>query len=207
MCDFGYGVSCDDLSGTIGCATIGNTGDTTNMSCRSLRNVTLSAGSAAGFCLDNTASGSLAPVGPDAGPTPDLTPPDAGVPDRALPQPDQRPPDTGTPLSGFGNLCSVQSPCPAGLICHVPAAGGRFGFCTRTCNVPGGICSGTPPGTVALCDIFSPPSSYLCHFACSIGGQSASCPGQLWCNPSEWPPGSGVKYCDPAGGSDGGGAG
>ena len=58
VCDFGVAMSCEWF-GSLGCQSVGDASNSTNMRCRDLNNVTLSTPSNFGFCLDDTASGPI----------------------------------------------------------------------------------------------------------------------------------------------------
>lgn len=109
--------------------------------------------------------------------------------------------DAAAPGS-FGQPCVVAQAgdCAAGLICLRGPAGGRVGFCTRTCpRTSSGPCAGAPPGTAAFCLVtnVNAAGDKGCAFVCLVGGMTHACPGELRCATSEEPPGSGQRLCLP----------
>ena len=56
-CDIGPAMTCDLLGANLDCSYVGLKNNPTNMSCRGLDGTKLAKGTAKGFCLDDTASG------------------------------------------------------------------------------------------------------------------------------------------------------
>lgn len=201
VCDFGYGLPCSRLTSPATCAVVGLPTNSTTMSCRTLQNQTLASNSPEGFCLDNTASGQLAPTWdagsstPDAGAAADSgTAPDVGASDVGVT------PDSTVYLDGFvpgafGSKCATSGQCTSPMTClHATSSGG---FCTKSCSTLGQACSGAPAGTGAFCLWVSGPSAYHCLFLCKSGSTTWPCPGSLKCSTTPSSPGSTQYLCVP----------
>jgi hypothetical protein len=109
--------------------------------------------------------------------------------------------DAAAPGS-FGQPCVVgrSGGCADGLICLQGPAGGRTGFCSRTCpRTSSGACAGAPPGTAAFCLVtnVNAAGDKGCAFVCLVRGMTHACPGELRCAADEDPPGSGQRLCLP----------
>jgi hypothetical protein len=115
--------------------------------------------------------------------------------DRALP-------DAGAVTAGFGDPCTIDEvkKCPTGLLCLQGPSGGNNGFCTRTCPATSSKqCTGTPAGTAAFCIVTDADAqgNKGCAFVCAEPGSTFTCPGELECQSTEDPAGSGQRLCLP----------
>lgn len=106
-------------------------------------------------------------------------------------------PDLSEPT--FGLPCDPDGNCAAGLFCLAGPNGGSF--CSKTCPAnSSGPCPGAPPGTAAYCVVtgVDPQNDKGCAFACKEpNGGMFQCPGQLQCETTDDPPGSGQRLCIP----------
>jgi hypothetical protein len=102
----------------------------------------------------------------------------------------------------WGQPCTVgnDTTCTSGLFCLQGPAGGTVGFCTKTCpSTSSAACPNTPTGTAAYCVVTDADSNgdKGCAFACREGATNYTCPGQLKCETTADPPGSGQYLCLP----------
>ena len=104
--------------------------------------------------------------------------------------------------AGFGEACTVgdDATCAAGLLCLEGPSSGAVGFCTKTCpKTSSAACPGAPTGTAAYCLVTDANTNgdKGCAFVCRQGTKTYSCPGDLKCQTTEEPPGSGQYLCLP----------
>ena len=92
--------------------------------------------------------------------------------------------------AGFGDTCT--STCPTGLTCIIEP-GAETGFCTKSCDNPGGICKGEPKGTSAFC-LLPGANTHYCAFICKTKLNEYACPTALQCSPTRV---SGLNPCTP----------
>jgi hypothetical protein len=74
------------------------------------------------------------------------------------------------------------------------------GFCTKTCpKTSSTACADAPEGTAAFCVVTDANTAgdKGCAFVCKQGGTSYTCPGDLKCQSSDEPAGSGQFLCLP----------
>lgn len=126
--------------------------------------------------------------------TPDDAPADGGEVDGGR--------GDGSKRSDFGQPCTVgdDATCIDGLFCLVGPSGGAVGFCTKTCpKASGAACPGAPAGMAAYCVVTDVNSQgdKGCAFVCRQGSQTYSCPGELQCQTTQEPAGSGQYLCLP----------
>ena len=108
----------------------------------------------------------------------------------------------GSTKAAWGDPCTVghDTTCASGLFCLQGPAGGTVGFCTQTCpSASSGVCTGTPPGTTAYCVVTTVDAQgdKGCAFLCRAGAQTYTCPGELKCQTTDDPAGSGDYLCLP----------
>ena len=127
---------------------------------------------------------------PRDGGAPDQAPVDQALADQV--QPDQVQPDVLYSPS-TGQICTnIGDPCPDGKTYCIALPFDTKGYCSRLCLSSGDVCTGMPPGTLALCNLQAQDPrggpALLCGFMCSHAGKAYSCP--------PWPNGS---WCDGSG--------
>jgi hypothetical protein len=111
-------------------------------------------------------------------------------------QPDQLQPDALSSPS-IGQICTdFGKLCPDGKTYCIAFPFDTRGYCSKLCLSTGDICTGMPPGTIALCNMQAQAPgggpALLCGFKCKHAGKSYSCP--------PWPYGStcdGSDMCHP----------
>jgi len=133
--------------------------------------------------------------------------PDPGVVDLGLTDPgplDPGTPDAGTD-AGFDpdapayGQCAVDGDCPEGLVCDVPYADAKYGFCSRQCNND----AECPASTLAIPQgCHKEPEALLgwCTSLCGVNnGGSTTCEDWLQCVASQWclPPSSTIPTKGP----------
>ena len=117
---------------------------------------------------------------------------DQAVPDKMTVTPDQ-----SQKKVGYGSKCNNGFPaCQPGLDC-MAVGSATASFCTKTCSTTGGVCSGTPAGTVAHCLLGNSSKVKHCVFLCKLNSQTWPCPGNLTCSSNPNPPGSTQYPCMP----------
>lgn len=148
-------------------------------------------------CVAVACSSSSGPAGGNANPLDDAAAEDAA--DSA---------DGGDDLadaskrSEFGQPCPVGSDaaCVEGLFCLEGPSGGAVGFCTKTCpKTSAAACPGAPAGTAAYCVVtdVNAQGDKGCAFVCRKGSKTYLCPGELKCQTTQEPAGSGQYLCLP----------
>ncbi|MBK6696746.1 MAG: hypothetical protein IPG50_31820 [Myxococcales bacterium] len=114
--------------------------------------------------------------------------------------------DAGTadaaPKTAFGSPCKVgdDTSCGAGLFCLAGPAGGKTGFCTKSCpKTSSAACADAPPGTSAFCLVTDANAAgdKGCAFLCKKAAATFTCPGALKCQTTDEPAGSGQFLCLP----------
>lgn len=104
-----------------------------------------------------------------------------------------------TPANVFGGPCDANGNCPDGFICLPGPTSGSF--CSKSCPAnSSAMCAGAPSGTAAYCVVTNadPQGDKGCAFVCAEpGGKHYACPGQLVCETTDDPPGSGQRLCLP----------
>lgn len=123
---------------------------------------------------------------------------DAGAEDAAS----DAPPEGDGPVTMFGQPCTVgaDAACGEGLFCLRGPSGGTTGFCTKTCpKTSSSACTDVPEGTAAYCLVtdVNAKREKGCAFVCHVGGKTYPCPGELECQDTEEPAGSGQRLCLP----------
>ncbi|HEX7663069.1 MAG TPA: hypothetical protein VF407_01085 [Polyangiaceae bacterium] len=105
-----------------------------------------------------------------------------------------------TDATTFGEPCTVGDDawCGEGFFCLMGPAGNKTGFCSKTCK-GSGACDGVPEGMAAFCVVTDVDTAgdKGCAFACKEGGNEYPCPGELQCETTEDPAGSGQYLCLP----------